>query len=225
MQNWLFGLPGRIFVSVKENTNTLLRPLFTRLAFFGLVEFGLSCTSHVFLLEHLSNYYQDLCRTFFEIRTKFYVVLLSDASRNRIRPNTRLQIEGLKNQHIDLAGWNFEHWLSRCACTIIYRCIALLQLLYINGTASPENYSNPSYTQTEDVFRLSTPTNKHKPVVCSQTEWSGSSQGHQSVKYVHEHDGPQNQELFCCRGPALISNQSSQSDCSLCCLFVVLDGM
>jgi hypothetical protein len=28
------------------------------------------------------------------------------------------------------AAWNFVHWLSRYANTVIYRCIALLQLLY-----------------------------------------------------------------------------------------------
>jgi hypothetical protein len=34
------------------------------------------------------------------------------------------------NQHVHPAAWHFELWLPRYASAIIYRCIALLQLLY-----------------------------------------------------------------------------------------------
>jgi hypothetical protein len=35
-----------------------------------------------------------------------------------------------KNQHVHPSAWNVVHWLPRYASTIIYCCIALLQLLY-----------------------------------------------------------------------------------------------
>jgi hypothetical protein len=51
------------------------------------------CTAHAFVPEHLSNHCQCLCRTFSEICTKFDAVPLLDPSRNRIRPDTLLQIK------------------------------------------------------------------------------------------------------------------------------------
>jgi hypothetical protein len=62
--------------------------------------------------------------------TKFDALPLSDPSRNRIKPDTRLQIKGRKNHHVHPAAWNVVHWLPGYVSTIIYRCIALLQLLY-----------------------------------------------------------------------------------------------
>jgi hypothetical protein len=55
---------------------------------------------------------------------------LSDPSRNRIKPDTRLQMKGRKSQHVHPTAWNFVNWLQRYASTIICRCIALLQLQY-----------------------------------------------------------------------------------------------
>jgi hypothetical protein len=85
--------------------------------------------THSFFPERLCNHYHGLCRTFSEIWTKFDAVILSDPSRNLIRPNTRLQVEGHRNQHVHPAVWDFVHWLSRYASARIYRCIALIQLL------------------------------------------------------------------------------------------------
>jgi hypothetical protein len=64
-----------------------------------------------------------------EICTRFVAHSLWGPSRNRIRPDTRLQMKGRKNQHVHSAVWNYVHWLPRYA-SIIYRCIALLQLLH-----------------------------------------------------------------------------------------------
>jgi hypothetical protein len=66
---------------------------------------------------------------FSKICTKLDAVPLSVPSRNLIRPNTRLQIKGHKKSALHPAAWNFVNWLPRYASTIIYRCIALLQLL------------------------------------------------------------------------------------------------
>jgi hypothetical protein len=50
--------------------------------------------AQVFFPERFSNHCEDLRCTFPEICTKFDAVPLSDSSRNHIRPDTRLQIEG-----------------------------------------------------------------------------------------------------------------------------------
>jgi hypothetical protein len=51
------------------------------------------------------------------------------AVRNYIRPDTPLQINERKSQHVGPAAWNFEYWLPRYTKTIDYHCIELLQLL------------------------------------------------------------------------------------------------
>jgi hypothetical protein len=53
-----------------------------------------------FFPNSLFHHFQDLCHTFLEIFTKFYGQLLSDPSQNYIRLDTRLQIQGHKNQHV-----------------------------------------------------------------------------------------------------------------------------
>jgi hypothetical protein len=55
------------------------------------------CRAHAFFTERLSNQRQSLRRTVSEICTKCDAVPLSDPSRNGVRPDTRLQIRGLKN--------------------------------------------------------------------------------------------------------------------------------
>jgi hypothetical protein len=74
MRNWLFGLQGRIL-----SLDFALR--LSRL--FGLGEFGLSV-------------YGSCVLPFSEICTKLFAVPLSDPSRNRIRPDTRLKIKERK---------------------------------------------------------------------------------------------------------------------------------
>jgi hypothetical protein len=54
------------------------------------------CTPHAFFPERLSYHCQGLRRTLSEVCTKLGAVPLLDPSRNRIRPDTRLQIEGRK---------------------------------------------------------------------------------------------------------------------------------
>jgi hypothetical protein len=117
----------------------LLTLLFSCLSFF-LLSLGESlnfpCTSQAFFPERLSNHCQCLCRTFSEFSTKSNAVPLSDPSGNRVRPGTRLQIRGRKNQHIRTT-WNFVHWLPRYASTTIYGCIAQLLAVQI-ATPVPE---------------------------------------------------------------------------------------
>jgi hypothetical protein len=93
------------------------------------VSLDFQCTAHAFFPECLSNQCQGLRRNFPEIFTKSDAVPLSDPSRNPIRPDTRLQIIGRKNQHGYPAAWNFVHWLPSYASTFMYCCIVLPQLL------------------------------------------------------------------------------------------------
>jgi hypothetical protein len=55
-----------------------------------------ACTAHAFFPGRLSNHCQGLCGAISKICRKFDPVPLSDPSRNRIRPETRLQIKGRK---------------------------------------------------------------------------------------------------------------------------------
>jgi hypothetical protein len=78
---------------------------------------------------------------------------LSDPSRNRIRSDTRLKIKGRKNQYIHPAAWNFFPEPLRFASTIIYRCIALLQLLYRWQHQSRKLWMPPSYIHAPREIR------------------------------------------------------------------------
>jgi hypothetical protein len=70
--------------------------------FFGLpcMPFKQQCTAHALFPECLCNQCQDLHRTFSEICTKFESVPLLDPLRNRITPDTLLQIKGRKKSGI-----------------------------------------------------------------------------------------------------------------------------
>jgi hypothetical protein len=74
----------------------------------------------------LSNNCHGLCQTF----PKFDEPFLLDPSRNSIGPDTRLQIRRPVKSASPPTAWNFVNWFQRCVTAIIYRCIALLQLLY-----------------------------------------------------------------------------------------------
>jgi hypothetical protein len=79
--SWLCSLPGSPFsASVSFD-----------------MSFKFSCTAHAFIPKRLSNHCQRLLCTFFYIYSKFDAVPLSDISRNRIRPDTRLQLKGRKS--------------------------------------------------------------------------------------------------------------------------------
>jgi hypothetical protein len=121
----------------KKMMSMLLTLLLTGITFFGLGDFWFfhwddwcfPCTPCAYFRERLSKLCHGLCGTFPKICAKFDTVPLSNHSRNHTRPDTRPQIKGRKNQHVHSAAWNFVQ-LSY-ASTIIYRCNALLQLLYI----------------------------------------------------------------------------------------------
>jgi hypothetical protein len=100
------------------------------------------CKVHSSFPKRLSNHCQGLRHTFSEICTTFNAVPLSDPSRSLVRPDTQLQIKGRKNQHVHPAAWNFVHGLPRYASTVIYRCIAVPQLL-TDGSTSPWSYEYP----------------------------------------------------------------------------------
>jgi hypothetical protein len=130
LRNWLLGLPERILFfnnpfTLNKIMSMLLTLLFTCLTFAVSLRSDFLCTAHAYL-----NYAMVSVVLFSEICTKLYAVPLSEASRNRIRPDTRLQIKGRKNQHVLPAIWKFVHWLARYVSNIIYCCITLLQLMY-----------------------------------------------------------------------------------------------
>jgi hypothetical protein len=64
---------------------------------------------------------------------------LSDPSRNHIRPDTGLLINGHKNLHVHPAARNSVYWLPRHVSTIIYRCIAYYYCCK-GGSTGPGNY-------------------------------------------------------------------------------------
>jgi hypothetical protein len=72
----------------------------------------------------------DLMKLLADVNTLLLLISCQNPGRNRVRPDTWLQIKGCKNQHVHPAAWNFVHWLPRYAGIIIYCCIMLLQLLY-----------------------------------------------------------------------------------------------
>jgi hypothetical protein len=83
--------------------------------------------AHAFFPERLFNHCQSLSRTF----PRYAQNLMHTRCRMRNRrPDTRLQINGRKNQHILPAAWNSVHQLPGYVSIMIYRCIALLRLLY-----------------------------------------------------------------------------------------------
>jgi hypothetical protein len=87
-----------------------------------------------------TNQCLGLRRTFSEIFTKFDAVPLSDPSWNRIRPNTRLQIKGHKNQHIHLAAWRFVLWVPRYASTVIRPLVSRYHNCFRDCSTSHVNY-------------------------------------------------------------------------------------
>jgi hypothetical protein len=68
--------------------------LFTCLAFSVSVSFDFPCTAHALFPERLSYHYHSL------YHKKIIDLPLSDPSRNRIKPDTRLQMKGRKSQHV-----------------------------------------------------------------------------------------------------------------------------
>jgi hypothetical protein len=49
---------------------------------------------------------------------------LSYPSKNRMRPNTQLNLKDTKYECVHLAVWHFVHWLPRYASNSIYCCIS-----------------------------------------------------------------------------------------------------
>jgi hypothetical protein len=116
--NWLFDLPGWVlcqqFPWCQRKWWACSWLFSSPVSPYSVsVSTDFPCTVHAFFPERLSNHCQDLCLTFGEICITFYAVPLSDRLRNRIRPDTRLQIKGSKNQHVHSAAWSFVHWLPK----------------------------------------------------------------------------------------------------------------
>jgi hypothetical protein len=105
LRNWLFGLPGRI---ICEQSPWYQRKWWacswldsSPVSPFSVfpeprMSFEHPCTAYAFFPECLFNHCQGLRRTSSLMCTKFDAVPFSDPSRNRIRPDTPLQIEGCK---------------------------------------------------------------------------------------------------------------------------------
>jgi hypothetical protein len=104
MRSCLFGMPGRILVNttspmMSKNMMGMLATLFfTCLALFSVsLSFSSPCMAYAVLPpERLFNHCRCLCLQFSEICSNCNAVTLLDPSRNRIRPDTRLQIKGRK---------------------------------------------------------------------------------------------------------------------------------
>jgi hypothetical protein len=138
MRNWLFGLPGRIVceqsLMSKKMMSMLLTFLFTCLAFFSFcpessMPFKHPCATHTFFPEHLSNHCQGLRPTFPRDSHKIWPTLAigSIAKSHQARHTTlnkRMYKISTAAQLREIMYTDSQDLLS----TIIYRCIALLQL-------------------------------------------------------------------------------------------------
>jgi hypothetical protein len=133
LRNWLFGQPGRILY---EEFNLSRRKWWTCswLCSSPVSHFLYRWvwTFHVQLMLSSPNACLIIPRLSVPLFPRFFLdaVPLKGQSPNHIRPYTRFQTKGRKHQDFYPAVWHFIHWLLRCASTIIYSCIALLQLLY-----------------------------------------------------------------------------------------------
>jgi hypothetical protein len=110
------------------------------------VSLSFPCTAHALFHERLSNHCQRLRHTFSAICKNLDPVNLSEPSLNHIRPDTRFQTKkdvkfGTFTQLSEilctdsqdtpvLSSTVTSRYYNWYASTIIYRCIALLQLLY-----------------------------------------------------------------------------------------------
>jgi hypothetical protein len=146
MQNWLFGLPGRIPYEKSPWCEIKLWAcswVCSTAAFFGLpwnehaIKIRLYSSSFP---EHLS-----IRRTFPDICTIFDAVSLSDMLRNHITPDSRFQIKGRKNistspQLREILYTDSQDMLvlSSTVASCYYNCCTY-------GSTSPENYRHPSY--------------------------------------------------------------------------------
>jgi hypothetical protein len=100
-RNWLFGLPERILCEQPpwcqrkwQACSSLCSSPVSPFPVSMSLDFP--CTAHASFPERLSNHRQGLRRTFSEIFTNSDAVPFWGSSRNRIRPDTRLQIKGRK---------------------------------------------------------------------------------------------------------------------------------
>jgi hypothetical protein len=117
-----------------------------------------SCTPLAFFSERLSNHCQGLRRILSTIFTQFHAVLLSDPSRNSIRPHTRLQMKGRKKSA------HPPSWVKFCTLTlkICWYCHVPQRLATTTGvqiTASvPEIMDITLFFYTTQVAYMQTQT-------------------------------------------------------------------
>jgi hypothetical protein len=102
VRNWLFGLPGRILdESILHFVFYLSRRFRFRWVWTFRVRLKLYSPNTCLIIAGI------FVAFYFEICTKFSALLLSDPSRRRIRPDTRLQIKWCKTSEL------------RTSCTLI----------------------------------------------------------------------------------------------------------
>jgi hypothetical protein len=104
------------------------------------VSLDFPCSAYAFFSECLPNICQDLRHTFSEICTKLDAVPLPDPTRNRIRPDTQLQIKGCK-----------QSALAPSFVKCIYCCIAQLQLPYRSQHQSQKWWIPPRTLSCEHI--------------------------------------------------------------------------
>jgi hypothetical protein len=132
MRSWLLDLPGQILY---EQSLWCRRKLWASswLCSSPVLHFSVPLSSdfRVRLMLSSANTCLIIARVSMALFPRFvkksYVVSLSDPSRNQIN---QIQIKWRKYEHMHTVARNVVHCLQRQASTIIYRCIALLQLLY-----------------------------------------------------------------------------------------------
>jgi hypothetical protein len=112
----------------KNMMSMLLSLFFTCLAYFGLWQLELS----VYVMYHFPESFLIIARFSVVIFPRFSQnLMLFLSSRNRIRPNIRLQIKGRRKSSYPPSRLKFCSLTQKIYITIIiYRCIAILQLLY-----------------------------------------------------------------------------------------------
>jgi hypothetical protein len=109
MQNWLFGMPGQIFLWTILLVSKKMISIVLTLLFTCLGEFGLSVNSSCFLPKCLCNQWQGHHYTFSEIWT-FYAVPLLNSLQKHIRPDTCLQIKACKKSACPPSCVTFCTW-------------------------------------------------------------------------------------------------------------------
>jgi hypothetical protein len=129
MQNWLFGLSGYFFLwrtpfDIKENDEHAPDIALHLSRLFRSAQ-NQTCHSNTRVWLMLSP--PNACLATVRVSVPLFPRFAQNLMHTRCRIHREIAPQ---NQHIHPAAWNFVHSLAGYASSVIYRCIALLQLLY-----------------------------------------------------------------------------------------------